>query len=207
MTIKSVLFDLGGVYYSEGFHNGLFAIAAKLDVDPDFFFGAAADAAFSTGYVTGKVPEKVFWDTLAKKVGVNEDLYPRRQIILDSFKPMGGMTGLVRETRDILPVTLLTDQTNWLYDLDTRDGLLSEFDHIVSSYEEGFSKREPEIFRETCQRLGIFPEEGLFFDDNPGNVERARDFGLLAVVFEGAEAARETLIEAGVLSSGDEDDG
>jgi len=207
MTIKSVLFDLGGVYYSEGFHDGLFAIAAKLRVEPDYFFGAAANAAFSTGYVTAKVPEKVFWDTLAKSVGVNEDLYPHRQIILDSFKPMDGMAGLVRETREALPVTLLTDQTNWLYDLDLRDGLLSEFDYIVSSYEEGFSKREPEIFREACQRLGIFPEEGLFFDDNPGNVERARDFGLQAVVFEGAEAARETLVEMGVLSSGVEEEG
>lgn len=203
MNIKSVLFDLGGVYYSEGFHDGLLAIAAKLGVDPDFFFGAAADAAFSTGYVTGMVSEKSFWDTLARSIGVNEDLYPRRQVILDSFKPMEGMAGLVRDTREVLPVALLTDQTNWLYDLDLRDGLLSHFDQVVSSYEEGFSKRDTEIFRIVCQRLDIFPEEGLFFDDNPRNVERARDFGLEAVVFEGSDAARQTLVEAGVLSGGD----
>ena len=120
---------------------------------------------------------------------------------------MKGMAGLVRETRETLPVTLLTDQTNWLYDLDLRDGLLAEFDHVISSYEEGFSKRDPEIFRIACQRLDIFPEEGIFFDDNPGNVERAVDFGLRAVVFEGAAAARETLEAAGVLSSEEEEEG
>ncbi len=207
MTIKSVLFDLGGVYYSEGFHNGLFAIAARLDLDPDRFFGAAVDAVFSTGYVTGTAPEKTFWDTLAKCAGAKEDLYPRRKLILDSFKPMDGMAGLVRETRSVVPVTLLTDQTNWLYDLDQRDGLLSEFDHVVSSYEEGSSKRDPEIFRVACQRLEIFPEEGLFFDDNPGNVERAVDFGLKAILFEGADAAREALVAAGVLSDGEDGEG
>ena len=199
--IKSILFDLGGVYYSEGFHDGLFAIAAKLGLDPDYFFGAAVDAVFSTGYVTGMVPEKTFWNTLAKSIGVSDDLYPLRQVILDSFKPGEGMAGLVRETRNIVPVALLTDQTNWLYDLDLRDGLLSDFDQIVSSYEEGFSKRDPEIFRVACQRLDIFPEEGLFFDDNPGNVDRAIDFGLQAVVFEGADATRDTLVTAGVLES------
>ncbi|TNF49910.1 hypothetical protein EP232_01125 [bacterium] len=114
---------------------------------------------------------------------------------------MEGMTGLVREVRSVMPVALLTDQTNWLYDLDLRDGLLSEFDHIVSSYEEGFSKRDPEIFRVACQRLDIFPEEGIFFDDNPDNVDRAVDFGLRAVVFESADAARETLVAAEVLEN------
>jgi putative hydrolase of the HAD superfamily len=186
METKSVLFDLGGVYYSEGFHDGLFAIAARLDLDQDHFFDAAVGAVFSTGYVTGMVPEKTFWDTLAKNTGVKENLYPLRKLILDSFKPMDGMAELVREVRSVVPVALLTDQTNWLYDLDQRDDLLFEFDQIVSSYEEGFSKRDPEIFRIACQRLDIFPEEGLFFDDNSDNLDRAREFGLQAVVFEGA---------------------
>jgi HAD superfamily hydrolase (TIGR01509 family) len=203
MDIKSVLFDLGGVYYSEGFHDGLFAIAARLDLDQDHFFDAAVGAVFSTGYVTGMVPEKTFWDTLAKNTGVKENLYPLRKLILDSFKPMDGMAELVREVRSVVPVALLTDQTNWLYDLDQRDDLLFEFDQIVSSYEEGFSKRDPEIFRIACQRLDIFPEEGLFFDDNSDNLDRAREFGLQAVVFEGADAAREVLMEAGVFSSGE----
>jgi HAD superfamily hydrolase (TIGR01509 family) len=203
METKSVLFDLGGVYYSEGFHDGLFAIAARLDLDQDHFFDAAVGAVFSTGYVTGMVPEKTFWDTLAKNTGVKENLYPLRKLILDSFKPMDGMAELVREVRSVVPVALLTDQTNWLYDLDQRDDLLFEFDQIVSSYEEGFSKRDPEIFRIACQRLDIFPEEGLFFDDNSDNVDRAREFGLQAVVFEGADAAREVLMEAGVFSSGE----
>ena len=203
MDIKSVLFDLGGVYYSEGFHDGLFAIAARLGFDQDHFFDAAVGAVFSTGYVTGRVPEKTFWDTLAKNTGTKEDLYPQRKLILDSFKPMDGMAGLVREVRSVVPVALLTDQTNWLYDLDQRDDLLFEFDQIVSSYEEGFSKRDPEIFRIACQRLDIFPEEGLFFDDNTDNVDRAREFGLQAVVFEGADAARETLVAAEVLGQPD----
>jgi putative hydrolase of the HAD superfamily len=125
-------------------------------------------------------------------------------MVLEAFKPSTEMTTLIREIREHLPVVLLTDQTNWLYDLDERDGLLNEFDETVNSFEEGYSKREPEIFRITCQRLGMIPEDLIFFDDNPDNVRRSNDFGIEAYVFNGPANSRDILVGAGVLESKDE---
>ncbi|UCF31776.1 MAG: HAD family phosphatase [bacterium] len=199
MFFKTVFFDFGGVYYSEGFRRGILDIAREVGTDGEDFFRIATDSVFSTGYVTGEVPERIFWDKLASETGLQQDLYPRRESILKAFQPNREMAALVQEVRHSTPVALLTDQTNWLYELDGRDAFLSGFDGVISSYEEGFSKREPEIFRIACARMNIFPEEGIFFDDNPGNVERAADFGIRSYLFTDAGDARDVLYSLGLF--------
>jgi putative hydrolase of the HAD superfamily len=197
--IRAVYFDLGGVYYTEGFREGLFAIARKHGVDEHSFFEAATQVIFANGYVRGEAPERIFWDELAAATGVETDLFTDRALILAAFKPLPGMVSLVSQTREFLPVGLLTDQCNWLYELDDRDGLLSAFDAVINSYEEGFTKRDSEIFRIACQRLDTLPEEVIFFDDNTENVTGAREFGMRAFLFEDADQAEEILIREGIL--------
>jgi FMN phosphatase YigB (HAD superfamily) len=108
------------------------------------------------------------------------------------------MPELAARIREQIPVGLLTDQCNWLYELDDRDGLLTAFDAVVNSYEEGYTKRDMEIFRIACQRFGLIPEEVLFFDDNPDNIDRAVEFGMRAFFFEDAEKAERILTAEGV---------
>ena len=193
--IKAVYFDLGGVYYSEGFRDGLYAIARKHGVGQKVIYDNAVDVIFSNGYLHGTAPERKFWDDLATACGIEADLFPERDTIFTAFQPIAGMATLVSRLRGQVHVGLLTDQTNWLYELDERDELLSAFDTVVNSYEEGFSKRDPEIFRIACERFGLLPHEIAFFDDNPGNIERGNEFGVRAYLFESA-ARTETLLKA-----------
>ena len=199
MDIKAAFFDFGGVYYSDGFREGLFTIAREVGAKGDDLYRIGMDAVFSTGYVTGKVPEMLFWESLASESGISENLYPFRDLILKAFQPDTDMAALVREVRDLVPVALLTDQTNWLYELHARDGFLAEFDDTINSYEEGFSKQDSEIFRIACSRMNLFPEEAIFFDDNPGNVQRGVDFGIHSILFTDARDAREAFVSSGVF--------
>lgn len=196
---RAVLIDLGGVYYTEGFRHGLFAIARRYAVEENSFYKAALQSIFDTGYILGQGTEMDFWAALAKASGLEEDLLPCREIILTAFKPMAEMAGVIEEARRRVPVGLLTDQTNWLYELEERDRFLTGFDAVVSSYEEGFSKRDPEVFRIACQRMGIFPEDAVFFDDNPDNIRTGTDFGVESVLFEGAGETRRVLEDVGII--------
>lgn len=196
--IKAVYFDLGGVYYTDGFREGLYTIARKHGVGQKGTYDNAVDIIFTNGYLHGTAPEKSFWNDLAAACGIDADLTPERDTILGAFKPMEGMASLASRLREHLFVGLLTDQTNWLYELDDRDDLLSAFDTVVNSYEEGFSKRDPEIFRVACERFGILPHEIAFFDDNPGNIERGSEFGVQAYLFESAERTEMLLRAEGV---------
>ena len=62
-----------------------------------------------------------------------------------------------------------------------------EFDVVVDSCEEGVRKPDPEIYLRTCARLGVAPEQALFVDDLPHNVEGARAVGLHAIRFTTTE--------------------
>ena len=171
-------YKIGGVYYTEGFMEGLFAIARKHGLDEEEFYRTATEVIFATGYVRGEVPEAKFWNQLAKTAGIGMNLFAEREIILTSFKPLPGMQELATRIRDQVFLGLLTDQCNWLYELDERDNLLIAFDTVVNSYEEGYTKRDMEIFRIACQRFGLLQEEIAFVDDNPDNIDRANEFGI-----------------------------
>lgn len=196
--IRAVYFDLGGVYYTEGFREGLFAIARNHSLDEEEFYRTATEVMFATGYVRGEASETEFWDQLTAIAGSDRNLFDERETILASFKPLPNMPELVARIREQVPVGLLTDQCNWLYELDERDGILTAFDTVVNSYEEGYTKQDTEIFRITCQRFALLPEEVVFFDDNPGNIDRANEFGIRAFLFEDAGKTERILAAEGV---------
>lgn len=196
--IRAVYLDLGGVYYTEGFREGLYAIARNHALDEEEFHKTATEVIFSMGYVRGEAPEAEFWEQLARAMGIDRNLFPGRGAILAAFKPQPGMIDLAARVREQVPLGLLTDQCNWLYELDERDGLLTAFDTVVNSYEEGYTKHDMEIFRIACQRFGLLPEEIAFFDDHPGNIDRANDFGFRAYLFEDAAKTERILAAEGV---------
>ena len=55
------------------------------------------------------------------------------------------------------------------------------------SYEVQMVKPNRWIYAELCRRFQICPEEAVFFDDNPANVQAAREMGLQAEVFSSPE--------------------
>jgi putative hydrolase of the HAD superfamily len=80
-------------------------------------------------------------------------------------------------------VCILSDQTDWLSELNGRTPFFSHFDHVYNSYILHKSKRDATIFRDVCSELRIMPDEALFVDDNIGNVTRAAGEGLHTIHF------------------------
>ena len=61
------------------------------------------------------------------------------------------------------------------------------FELVIDSSEVGMRKPEPEIYRLTCEQLGVAPERAAFIDDIPTNVEGAKAVGLHAIRFTSTE--------------------
>jgi putative hydrolase of the HAD superfamily len=62
-------------------------------------------------------------------------------------------------------------------------------DFIIYSHEVGLAKPDPRIFALTCERLGLEPAEAIFLDDVPRIIAAAQDFGMHAVLFRETEQA------------------
>lgn len=67
------------------------------------------------------------------------------------------------------------------------------FDGILVSGEEKLIKPDHQIYQLLLQRFDIKAEESLFIDDNPANVDAARELGIQAIQFTAAPALKEAL--------------
>ena len=82
----------------------------------------------------------------------------------------------------------------------------SELDYIdkadgaVISYTVNLIKPDPEIYKCLMNRYDIVPDEAVFVDDNPDNIEAAKKLGFHTVLFKGKEDADRELEKLGVVS-------
>jgi len=180
----AILFDFGGVLAQEGFREGLMAIARSNRLAEQEFFQKATRTVYETGYVLGKADESTFWEALRSATGIQGTDQELRREILSRFLLRPWMLEIVQilKKRGLI-VALLTDQTQWLDELDSQYSFIRHFDKVFNSYRMGKGKNDPTIFREVLAELGVEAERTLFIDDNPGNVERARSQGLQTMLF------------------------
>ncbi len=184
--LRAVLFDFGGVLAEEGFREGLKAIARKKGLDPEDFYKISADLVYQTGYVTGRRDEHFYWNAVRKKTGLKGDDREFREEILKRFKLRRESIAVVKKIKSSgLIVAILSDQTNWLDELDQRSPFHHHFNYVFNSFHLRKTKRDPSIFRDVCALLGVRPQEVLFVDDNLENVKRAKSQGLRAIHFRG----------------------
>lgn len=193
-AISTVVFDYGGVLAEEGFRDGLLAIARMSEIDGPDFFQLATDAIYETGYLTGRQTEEHYWESLRKISGVELSDETMRDQIISRFRlrpPMMALVKLLR--RKGLKVRILSDQTNWLDELNIRDQFFGEFDSVINSYHFGKGKRDVTIFQDLVSIVEEAPCSVLFIDDNEGHTLRARSVGIQAITFSSVQELAESL--------------
>jgi putative hydrolase of the HAD superfamily len=182
--IKTVIFDFGGVLAEEGFREGLLAIAGKHGLDPEAFFTDVDSLIEKTGYLTGMTDEVSFWSAVRAATGIGGDDGALRREILSRFVLRPEMVAEVDALRaGGLFVVMLSDQTNWLDELDAETALSRHFDRVFNSYRSHKSKRDASVFGDVCAELGAAPGETLFIDDNINHIRRAESQGLQTIHF------------------------
>jgi putative hydrolase of the HAD superfamily len=155
-NIKVVLFDFGGVLSQEGFRRGLMAIGRAAQVSPEAFFEAAAAAVYDSEYVLGKADESAYWAMVRERTGVSGSDEEFRRNILERFRLRPWMLEIVRGLRRRgYIVGILSDQSQWLDELNERDEFFKEFNQIFNSYHLGKGKKDPSLFPEVAAKLGV----------------------------------------------------
>jgi putative hydrolase of the HAD superfamily len=79
-------------------------------------------------------------------------------------------------------------------------GWLGRFDHHTWSCELHIAKPDPEIYRYTCDKVGVAPEAALFIDDKPENIAAAESIGMHAIQFSTVAALEAELQRRGLLA-------
>jgi FMN phosphatase YigB (HAD superfamily) len=183
-SIEWVLFDFGGVLAEEGFRNGLAAIGRLNGFPEDCVVKLGHHLVHETGFVVGKRDEKYFWQAMRDRAGISGNDEALRNEILSRFILRNWMVEIVKSLKGAgVGVAILSDQTNWLDELNLRYDFFRFFDRVFNSYHMGKSKRDPSQFDDVVASLGIEARRALFVDDDRSHCDRASQRGLNVIEY------------------------
>ena len=200
--IKAVIFDLGGVYFTNGTVIAVNTLENMLDVPKRIIFRFFASEQGKEGYLyrLGKISEMEFWSRAAKDMNISpKDLPKIREIWHSSYRPIDGMRQLVRDVRKRYKVFVFSGSIKERIDyLSKKYGLDKEFDDYIYSFELGLGKLDINTYKAMMKRLDLKPDEFIFIDDHARFLEIAKKLGIKTILFKNVEQTRRDLIKMGI---------
>lgn len=176
--IKAVLFDFFGVLYPDTF----WGLASKFLADRDEKTQQELHDLIKQSDL-GVIDKKAFWHQAATLFGISLERLE---------KELGEFGGVDKE---------LVARIKRLKETGVKIGIISNigqgmaesslgndlalFEVLVLSGDTGYVKPDHQVYDIAVERLGVEPEECVFFDDIPRNVRGAEAIGMHAVHYRG----------------------
>ncbi len=188
-TTRACLFDMDGVVRQWEPRHALEAEAAC-----ELPAGALRAVAFSIPEYRASLHGEVSftdWCSATRREIARQYPYSAAALAVDLWQADKGsvdsdVVAVIRRTRQLVPVGLLSNAHDALASDLRYLGLTELFDVVICSAEEGRTKPDLQIYRESARRFNVAPTECFFTDDQPVNVLAARQAGMDAELFTDA---------------------
>jgi putative hydrolase of the HAD superfamily len=159
-------------------------------------------------YDEGKLTGIAFWQKFLRDAGLHlvpgdpqslvEELNQWDARMWTTQNPQMLAWQLKLKERGILTAILSNMGDNVLENMKREFDWLPRFDVLVWSFQLRMAKPDPAIYLHVLTELGTRPEETLFLDDKPINIQAALALGFKAIQFSNVEKLRDDLIAAGL---------
>ena len=193
MSIKAVIFDMGGVLVRTEDTAPRVALGLRFgktynELDQIFFANKSSLRA-SRGEISAREHSLYVMRTL----GLPETDEAIEQFVDEFF--LGDtvdwdIINYIQSLRPRYKAILLSNAWDNLRDvLATKWKIADAFDEIFISAEMGIAKPDPEIYKMVLEKLDLAPEEIVFIDDFIENIESARKLGMHGIHFQNKDEA------------------
>jgi FMN phosphatase YigB (HAD superfamily) len=190
VKIKTVVFDLGGVLFTEGKSVALKVLARDYGYDPTVI-REILTCARSREMRKGLISEKAFWSWVAGRVepdydarAIRDEWYKGYALDQDVFKLVKRLKGHYRL------VAFSGNIPDRVAYLDEKYRFREQFDVEVYSYDHHTEKGDPEFLDALLTTLGDRPDEILYIDDSRDALELAEQRGLNVVHYTTGQMKR-----------------
>ena len=186
MTIRAVIFDLGGVLVRTADFGPREGLAAMYDMTLNELMDLVFDHEAGRHAQLGEVTYEQHWEYLRQKLELSSDE-------LQSFQKIFWSTDFVdlelidtlRSLRSTHRTALLSNAFSDLRKMVTeRMKFADAFDEMIISAEVGMMKPDPAIYLLAAERLNVPPQQVVFVDDMPRNVEGAQGVGMHGIQYK-----------------------
>ncbi|RPI82826.1 MAG: HAD family phosphatase [Chloroflexi bacterium] len=189
LSIKAVIFDLGGVLVRTEDRMPRTKLAERFGLTYEQIDKLVFNSETATRAAMGEIDVHEHWKTICSELNAPVE---EAQAVAQAF--WGGdrldhtLVDFIRSLRSRWKTALLSNHWSHLRaELQERWEILDAFDEVIISAEVGLAKPGKEIFELVVQRLGVEPGEAVFVDDFRENIEGARAAGLEAILFKNTE--------------------
>ena len=187
MIRKTVIFDLGGVYFSDGTRRAIDKIAAGYGVNrqsvAEFLNGKAG-----ARYRTGRITVEQFWQQANALWNIRALPETLSTIWCESYQPNRGTVRLVKQLRAADHQLLyLSDNTQERAAfLEDKYGFLKNFDDGIFSHRVRLKKPDPKIYRHVLEKAINPAAACVYIDDKLEYLEPAKTLGMTVIAFKNA---------------------
>ena len=197
MTLRAVIFDLGGVIVRTEYQAPRQKLAERFGMDYEdiekIVFGGGPNGSAARASV-GEITEEEHWRQVMKTLKRPADEYPRIQ---QEF--FGGdvvdrtLLDFLRSLKPTYKIGLISNAWSGLRAWIEREKFEDVFDVMIISAEVGTAKPAEAIFRMALDQLGVSPNEAVFVDDFLVNIEACEELGMKGIHFRDSESAMQEL--------------
>lgn len=189
-VIKNIVFDLGGVIMTLDPAEALRRFKALGLSDAERYLDAYTQSGIFGNLEEGKITAEDFRSKLSSLtgyeltfdeckhawLGYRKDVPQRNLDLLKELRAKGYRLILLSNTNPFMMDWALSSE------FDGKGSSLNDyFDALYLSYRLGIMKPAPDFFRQVLDNENILPEETLFVDDGPRNVEAAGKLGFITM--------------------------
>lgn len=199
--IRAVIFDFGRVISAQKPPELFLSYERELGIRPGTINTTMFDSQAWQDALLGRKTVDEFWLAIGPELGLKTpgsvSAFQRRYHADEAINE--GVASIIRRLHGDYKLGVLSNSPPGLPQWLAEWGLLSLFDVIFCSGEEGIVKPDPAAFSVTLERLGVKPHEAVFIDDTTTHVEAARALGIRGIHFTVADLLAKELEE--VLAS------
>ncbi len=189
-VIKNIVFDLGGVIMTLDPAEALRRFKALGLSDAERYLDSYTQSGIFGNLEEGKITAEDFRSKLSSLtgheltfdeckhawLGYRKDVPQRNLDLLKELRAKGYRLILLSNTNPFMMDWALSSE------FDGKGSSLNDyFDALYLSYRLGIMKPAPDFFRQVLDNENILPEETLFVDDGPRNVEAAGKLGFMTM--------------------------
>ena len=185
MSIRAVLFDLGGVIVRTEYQAPRQHLAERLGMEYDDLVKVVFDSDSGYQASIGAIPPEVHWDWVIKRLKrPASELESIRHEFFAGDIIDRTLLDFLRSLRGKYKTGLISNAWGDLREYILREKIEDAFDHMIISAEVGAVKPEAKIYQTALEQVGVKPKEMVFVDDFAVNIEGCEKIGIKGILFK-----------------------
>ena len=205
MTVKAIIFDLGGVLVELDFsifYNKIISQSPKENPHSRIMLEFFRESDL---YHQGKMSDNEFFNLACDLLQICED---DQSAFFEGFNsivthPIPETVELLKKIKETTNYKLLAlsnvNSSHWNYILSKNWEFLNYFDELILSFEVHVTKPDPQLYGIAIYKAGCKPEEIVFIDDGFNNVRAAKELGIIGIRYTNVKQLEKELKDLNIL--------